>query len=71
MTIEYTIRFASTDAIERTIGCVLLNSEADTIGRLIGGYYFRSQRNPLDMIAAFAEEGFEVEDFASFEFAPK
>lgn len=71
MTIEYTIRFTSEAAIDRTIGVVLLTSETETLHRLISGYYFLSERSPLEMIAAFEAEGFEIEDFRDFQFASK
>lgn len=72
MTIEVTIRFANpNEAVERALGCVLLVKELATANRLIGGFYFRTERSPAEIFAAFEEEGFEFTDFAQIAFEPK
>jgi hypothetical protein len=43
--------------------------EAKTANRLIGGFYFDTERTPQDIFDDFATDGFEKEDFASIEFA--
>ena len=70
---QVTIRFANPrtahDSIERALGSILLETEAKTANRLIGGFYFNTDRAPQDIFDDFATDGFEKEDFASIEFA--
>jgi len=70
---QVTIRFANArtahDSIERALGSILLENEAKTANRLIGGFYFNTDRAPQDIFDDFATDGFEKEDFASIEFA--
>ena len=70
---QVTIRFANPrtahDSIERALGSILLETEAKTANRLIGGFYFDTDRAPQDIFDDFATDGFEKEDFASIEFA--
>ena len=70
---QVTIRFANPrtahDSIERALGCILLETEAKTANRLIGGFYFDTERAPQDIFEGFATDGFEKEDFASIEFS--
>ena len=50
---QVTIRFANPrtahDSIERALGCILLETEAKTANRLIGGFYFDTERTPQDI----------------------
>jgi hypothetical protein len=70
---EVTIRFANprsaNDSVERALGCILLETEAKTAKRLLGGFYFDTDRTPQDIFDAFEADGFEKEDFKSIEFA--
>ena len=70
---QVTIRFANArtahDSIERALGSILLETEAKTANRLIGGFYFDTERTPQDIFDDFTTDGFEKEDFASIEFA--
>jgi len=46
---QVTIRFANPrtahDSIERALGSILLETEAKTANRLIGGFYFDTERD--------------------------
>ena len=70
---QVTIRFANArtahDSVERALGSILLQTEAKTANRLIGGFYFDTERDPQDIFDDFATDGFEKEDFASIEFS--
>ena len=70
---QVTIRFANPrtahDSIERALGSILLETEAQTANRLIGGFYFDTERAPQDIFDDFATDGFEKQDFKSIEFA--
>jgi hypothetical protein len=70
---QVTIRFANPrtahDSVERALGSILLETEAKTANRLIGGFYFDTERTPQDIFDYFATDGFEKEDFASIEFS--
>jgi hypothetical protein len=70
---QVTIRFANArtahDSVERALGSILLQTEAKTANRLIGGFYFDTARDPQDIFDGFTADGFEKEDFASIEFA--
>jgi hypothetical protein len=70
---EVTIRFANprtaNDSVDRALGCILLETEAKTAKRLLGGFYFDTNRTPQDILDAFAADGFEKEDFKSIEFS--
>ena len=70
---QVTIRFANPrtahESVERALGCILLETEAKTANRLIGGFYFDTERTPQDIFDDFATDGFEKEDFASIEFS--
>jgi hypothetical protein len=70
---QVTIRFANArtahDSVERALGSILLQTEAKTANRLIGGFYFNTDRAPQDIFDDFATDGFEKEDFASIEFS--
>jgi hypothetical protein len=70
---QVTIRFANArtahESVERALGSILLETEAKTANRLIGGFYFNSDRAPQDIFDDFATDGFEKEDFASIEFS--
>ena len=70
---QVTIRFANArtahESVERALGSILLQTEAKTANRLIGGFYFDTERTPQDIFDDFATDGFEKEDFASIEFA--
>lgn len=68
MATEMTVRFASSEASHRATGCVLLQSELATIKGLLGGFYFTSERSPIELLKAFEEEGFEMVDFDNIEF---
>jgi len=70
---QVTIRFANArtahDSVERALGSILLQTEAKTANRLIGGFYFDTERDPQDIFDDFATDGFEKQDFASIEFS--
>lgn len=70
---QVTIRFADPrtahESVDRALGCILLQTEAKTANRLIGGFYFDTDRTPQDIFDAFAADGFEKEDFRSIEFS--
>jgi hypothetical protein len=70
---QVTIRFANPrtahESVERTLGSILLETEAKTANRLIGGFYFDTERDPQAIFDDFTADGFEKEDFASIEFA--
>jgi hypothetical protein len=70
---QVTIRFENArtahESIERALGSILLATEAKTANRLIGGFYFDTERTPQDIFDGFTADGFEKEDFASIEFA--
>ncbi|WP_323006546.1 hypothetical protein [Pseudorhodobacter sp.] len=70
MTIECTIRFKNEPraAIERALGSILLTTEADTAQGLMGGFFFKTDRSPTAILAAFEEDGFEFADFENIEF---
>ena len=51
------------------LGSILLETEAKTANRLIGGFYFDTDRAPQDIFDDFATDWFEKEDFASIEFS--
>lgn len=72
MTIECTIRFKTYDreAVERALGSILLTAEADTAQGLMGGFFFKTDRSPTAILAAFEEDGFEIADFDNIEFRP-
>jgi len=70
MTMQVTIRFhASRGAVDRALGSVLLQKEADTARHLIGGFYFDTERNPQEVFDAFHADGSVNEDFRSIEFS--
>ena len=50
---EVTIRFANprtaNDSVDRALGCILLETEAKTAKRLLGGFYFDTNRTPQDI----------------------
>ena len=71
MAFEYTIRFEglNKETRERILGVVLTVDETATLGNLVGGFYFKSERNPMLILEAFSNEGFDYEDFESFTFA--
>ncbi|MBO6886302.1 MAG: hypothetical protein JJ869_22395 [Marivita sp.] len=70
---QVTIRFADPrtahESVDRALGCILLQTEAKTANRLIGGFYFDTERAPQNIFDAFAADGFEKEDFTSITFA--
>lgn len=72
MTIECTIRFKNEPraAIERALGSILLTAEADSAQGLMGGFFFKTDRSPTAILAAFEEDGFEITDFDNIEFRP-
>lgn len=72
MTIECTIRFKtySRETVERAVGSILLTTEADTAQGLMGGFFFKSDRSPTAILAAFEEDGFEITNFENIEFRP-
>lgn len=72
MTIECTIRFKSysRETVERALGSILLTAEADTAQGLMGGFFFKTDRSPTAILAAFEEDGFEIADFENIEFRP-
>lgn len=72
MTIECTIRFKtySRETAERALGSILLTAEADTAQGLMGGFFFKTDRSPTAILAAFEEDGFEFADFDTIEFRP-
>lgn len=72
MTIECTIRFKtySRETAERALGSILLTTEADTAQGLMGGFFFKTDRSPTAILAAFEEDGFEIADFDNIEFRP-
>lgn len=79
MTIECTIRFTDATlgsktysprgAIDRALGSILYATEADTAHLIFGGFFFKTDRKPTEILAAFEEDGFETEDFQSIEFS--
>ena len=71
MTIECTIRFKEPrEAIKRALGSILLTTEAATAQHLVGGFFFKTDRSPTAILAAFEEDGFEIADFENIEFRP-
>ena len=70
---QVTIRFQNTrtanESVERALGIILLETEAQTAQNLISGFYFDTDRTPQEIFDAFEADGFEKEDFASIEFA--
>ena len=72
MTIECTIRFKNDTrtAVERALGSILLTAEAETAQGLMGGFFFKTDRSPTAILAAFEEDGFEITDFDNIEFRP-
>ncbi len=72
MTIECTIRFktCSRETAERALGSILLTAEADTAQGLMGGFFFKTDRSPTAILAAFEEGGLEFADFENIEFRP-
>lgn len=72
MTIECTIRFKtySRETAEHALGSILLMTEADTAQGLMGGFFFKTDRSPTAILAAFEEDGFEITDFDNIEFRP-
>ncbi len=70
---QVTIRFENPrtahESVDRALGIILLETEAKTAQRLLGGFYFDTERTPQEIFEAFEAEGFEKEDFASIEFA--
>lgn len=72
MTIECTIRFKtySRETVERTLGSILLTAEAETAQGLIGGFFFKTDRSPTEILAAFEVDGLEFADFENIEFRP-
>jgi hypothetical protein len=72
MTIECTIRFKNEPraAIERALGSILLTAEAESAQGLMGGFFFKTDRSPTAILAAFEEDGFEITDFDNIEFRP-
>ena len=73
MTTEITIRFKNynNDVYNRVTGSILLATEAKTAKPLIGGFYFDTQRHPMEVLADFEADGFELGDFENFEFEVK
>lgn len=72
MKIECTIRFEnpSRDGMERTLDRVLLQKELKTVKTLLGGFYFHTERSPIEILNELFEEGFDMSDFANIEFKP-
>jgi hypothetical protein len=72
MTIECTIRFKtySRETLERVFNLVLEASEHATAQHLMGGFFFKTDRSPTAILAAFEDEGFEIADFENIEFRP-
>ena len=70
MTIGCTICLKNREVIERAFGSILLTTEADTAQGLVGGFFFKSDRSPTAILAAFVEDGFEIADFENIEFRP-
>ena len=69
MTIECALRFQdSREAPDRALRVVLTEAEAKTAQFLSGGFWFKTERSPMTILADFQEAGFEFEDFESIEF---
>ena len=45
-------------------------ADADTAQGLMGGFFFKTDRSPTAILAAFDEDGFEFADFENIEFRP-
>jgi hypothetical protein len=71
MTIEITIRYngnQSRQSMDRWNRSLLTTDELQTVQFLIGGFFFRTDRSPMEVLQAFYNHGFETSDFHKFEF---
>ena len=70
MTFKYTIRLQkfNKEIFERICDFALTANEVQTVGSLVGGVYFTSERDPVLMLASFQGAGFDFKDFETFEF---
>ncbi len=70
MTMQVTVRFESTEAVERAQLAVLTaDEEALGFSYLVGGFYYTTDKTPVEVFAAFHQEGFVDEDFESIQFS--
>jgi hypothetical protein len=71
MTIEITIRYngnKSRQSMDSWNRSLLTTDELQTVQFLIGGFFFLTDRSPLEVLQAFYNHGFKTSDFQSFEF---
>ncbi len=61
-------RAETADAIDRLMGCVLLQKELPSVRYVIGGFYFDTERSPMLFLADLEQEGFHFDDFDSIKF---
>ena len=71
---KVTLRFAydnaaeRADAVDRLMGCVLLQKELPSVRFVIGGFSFVTERSPMLLLVDLEKEGFHFDDFDSIKF---
>ena len=70
--IEVCIRFKNPAdwqaAHTRVTGSILTFGEATSVRGIFCGFYFNSERSPIEILRAFEGDGFEFADFENIEF---
>jgi len=68
MTFETTIRFNQPEMVSQFYDAVLTEAEKIATFALVGGFYFKTVRSPMMILAAAEGMGFHFSDFEGVEF---